>query len=238
MTEAVSMQIPVLDIPECSPDLETLDISLTRGQGLSKVMLYEYLRHAKGLKRLEADGVWILLEDVYRAHGTDKNQSQEYEEEHEQRHEPQQQEQLQLPSPEKPSCHGWASQDTLQYLNIGFTSPDRGTQKCHAMFSLLSSLTSLEHLYLSYTCLNLTPVAGFHQLQALTRLRTFSIETCGYAPLNKEDVLWMAAAWPKIEKIYVNLPGSSKERQLRTWLKEAHREDVVIESQQSMMWWY
>ncbi|KAF9183249.1 hypothetical protein BGZ50_004368 [Haplosporangium sp. Z 11] len=234
-------------LQEYSPDLEILDISLTRGHGLSKAKLYEYLRHAKGLKHLEADGVWILLEDVYRAQDTGENQSQEYGQQQEQHHEPQQQHSeqqqqqqlqghLQLPSPERPSCHSWVSQDTLQYLNIGFTSPDRGTQRCHAMFTLLSSLTSLEHLYLSYTCLSLTPVAGFHQLKSLTRLRTFSIETCGYAPLNREDVLWMVTAWPKIEKIFVNLPGSSKERQLRAWLKEAHREDVVIESQQSMLW--
>ncbi|KAG0006708.1 hypothetical protein BGZ80_005169, partial [Entomortierella chlamydospora] len=90
---------------------------------------------------------------------------------------------------------------------------------------LLATLTRLEHLQLSYTCLDLSRESGFHQLSSLKDLRILSIETCGYPALTQEDLVWMVTAWPKLERIYVNMPGASKERQYRVWLKEAKRED-------------
>ncbi|KAF9989486.1 hypothetical protein BGZ75_006178 [Mortierella antarctica] len=105
------------------------------------------------------------------------------------------------------------------------------------MYSLLATLTQLEHLQLSYTCLNVSADSGFHQLKSLTRLRVFSIETCGYSSLSREDLVWMVKAWPKLERIYVNLPGGTKDKQFRAWLKEVGREDVAIESQQAMMYY-
>ncbi|KAF9954564.1 hypothetical protein BGZ72_004475 [Mortierella alpina] len=173
------------------PDLEVLDISLTRGQGLSKAGLYDYLMQARTLRHLEAEGVWIVLQDVHQAN-VPQGQSEE---------------------------------------------DDRSTRQCCHMYSLLATLTQLEHLQLSYTCLNISADSGFHQLKSLTRLRVLSIETCGYSCLSREDLVWMVQTWPKLERIYVNLPGGTKDRQFRAWLKEAGREDVAIESQQAMMYY-
>ncbi|KAF9954175.1 hypothetical protein BGZ70_010641 [Mortierella alpina] len=198
------------------PDLEVLDISLTRGQGLSKGGLYDYLMQARNLRHLEAEGVWIVLQDVHQ-----ENLHQTLSQQHAAR----------------PSCREWASRTTLKHLNIGFTSPDRSTRQCCHMYSLLATLTHLEHLQLSYTCLNLSAGSGFHQLKSLTRLRVLSIETCGYSSLSREDLVWMVQTWPKLERIFVNLPGGTKDRQFRAWLKEVGRDDVAIESQQAMMYY-
>ncbi|KAF9572343.1 hypothetical protein EC968_009996 [Mortierella alpina] len=254
------------------PDLQVLDISLTRGQGLSKAGLYDYLMQAENLRHLEAEGVWIVLQDVHpahlpqgqegeeegvqidHAHGLDEqlqqpqqqqqqqhyHQQPEQQEQHEQQHEQQQHQQHQQLHQQqgvRPSCREWASRSTLRYLNIGFTSPDRSTIQCCHMYSLLATLTQLEHLQLSYTCLNLSAGAGFRQLKSLTRLRVLSIETCGYSSLSREDLVWMVKTWPKLERIYMNLPGGTKDKQFRAWLKEADREDVVIDSQQAMMYY-
>ncbi|CAO3566797.1 unnamed protein product [Mortierella alpina] len=261
------------------PDLEVLDISLTRGQGLSKGGLYDYLMQARNLRHLEAEGVWIVLQDVHQANlhvsqGEGEGEEEEsvqtddahgQDEQHQQQqqpvHQPQQPE-LQQPEPQqqpqqqqqqhqslheqqtlsqqhvaRPSCREWASRSTLQHLNIGFTSPDRSTRQCCHMYSLLATLTHLEYLQLSYTCLNLSADSGFHQLQSLTRLRVLSIETCGYSSLSREDLVWMVQTWPKLERIFVNLPGGTKDRQFRAWLKEVGRDDVAIESQQALMYY-
>ncbi|KAF9274050.1 hypothetical protein BGZ68_000968, partial [Mortierella alpina] len=242
------------------PNLEVLDISLTRGQGLSKVGLYDYLMQARNLRHLEAEGVWIVLQDVHQtnrpqgeseegvpidhAHGQDEQHQSQQQQQPQQEQVQQQQEQQQqqphqqqpLPQQQvvRPSCREWASRGTLKYLNIGFTSPDRSTRQCCHMYSLLATLTQLEHLQLSYTCLNLSAESGFRQLKSLTRLRVLSIETCGYSSLSREDLVWMVQTWRRLERIYVNLPGGTKDKQFRAWLKEVGREDVVIESQQAM----
>ncbi|KAG0368309.1 hypothetical protein BC939DRAFT_447140 [Gamsiella multidivaricata] len=216
----------------CS-ELERLDISLTKGHQLSKQRLYEYLRSARKLKELEAEGVWILLQDL-------KDNQQQQQQQHV-GEEAQGQESTHPAATSsdqqhaRPRCTDWASRETLRRLTIGFTSPDRSIRQCSSMYTLLSSLTRLEHLQLSYTCLSLSSDSGIHQLGALKDLRTINIETCGYVALTQEDLAWMARTWPKLEKICVHALGVSRERQLHAWLKDAGREDVVIESPQLTM---
>ncbi|KAG0002189.1 hypothetical protein BGZ79_003440 [Entomortierella chlamydospora] len=234
-------------LEERCPDLQKLDISLAKGHKITKAILYKYLKHAKSLEHLEAEAVWISLQDLQVSEAQD--QGDELVENLEggtgfHHHH------LLLQEAEASSaasnttsnqsagattCSEWASREILQHLAIGFTSPDRSTRLCKEMYSLLATLTRLEHLQLSYTCLDLSRESGFHQLSSLKDLRILSIETCGYPALTQEDLVWMVTAWPKLERIYVNMPGASKERQYRVWLKEAKREDVAIESQQSMV---
>ncbi|KAI1298325.1 hypothetical protein EDD11_006791 [Mortierella claussenii] len=241
----------VLDALEARcPGLQELDISLTRGHQLTKTRLYEYLRHAEGLKKLEADGVWIPMQDLQGVQIDAQSQQQQGQgfTQVQQQHGDSlaMQEMVPLSSatsisttvaPDRIStCSGWASRDTLHHLTIGFTSPDRSIEPCHAMYSLLSTLSQLQHLQLSYTCLDLSPRSGFRRLETLTELRTFSIETCGYGALMEEDLMWMVGAWPKLERIFVNMLGASKARQCKAWLKNVGREDVIIKSQQSVLY--
>ncbi|KAF9103478.1 hypothetical protein BGX27_010557 [Mortierella sp. AM989] len=237
----------LLALEEKCPELEKLDISLAKGHQLSKAKLYEYLRHAKNLIHLEAEAVWILLQDL-QVNEVGQNEDQP----HEQGEEGAGQEGAGTHHQEveattsttstadqtvgQAPCGGWASQRTLQYLAIGFTSHDRSIHQCSDMYSLLAKLTNLNHLQLSYTCLDFSYESGFHQLASLRELRTFSIETCGYTALKREDLVWMVTAWPKLERIHVNLPGASKERQFQAWLKEANREDVAIKSRQPLVY--
>ncbi|KAF9366856.1 hypothetical protein BGX34_003956 [Mortierella sp. NVP85] len=203
-------------LEERSPELEILDISLSKTQHLSKARFYDYLRNAAKLREVEAEGVWIWLKFL-EDNSDGLGQQQQHIQVDQQRH-------LQ-------PRHGWANRHTLQRLTLGFTSPDRSTQNCYPMYNLLSTFTELEYLHLSYTCLRFSRESGFHQLETLTRLRTFGIETCAYTPLTREDVVWMVTTWPQLERIYLNLLGASRERLIRQWLKELHREDIVIESQ-------
>jgi len=208
-------------LEERSPELEILDISLSKTQHLSKARFYDYLRNAAKLREVEAESVWIwlkFLEDNSDGLGQQQQQQQ-------QQHIQVDQQQYSQPR------HGWANRHTLRRLTLGFTSPDRSTQNCYPMYNLLSTFTELEYLHLSYTCLKFSRESGFHQLETLTQLRTFGIETCAYTPLTREDVVWMVSTWPQLERIYVNLLGATRERLIRQWLKEAHREDIVIESQ-------
>ncbi|KAF9957269.1 hypothetical protein BGZ65_002160 [Modicella reniformis] len=210
-------------LEERSPNLEQLDISLTNSHQLMfKSRLYEYLRHTSHLKHLEAEGLWISIPDLQQEHDNFMS--------------------LRLgasphSSPSSPqttgplSFYGWASRNTLKHLTIGFSSPDRSTQRCNAMYRLLSTFTGLEHLHVSYTCMNFSPEYGFYQLETLKQLRTFNIETCAYMPLTQQDVVWMATTWPQLERIFINSVGTSKLGQFQEWLKEAQREDVVIKCQ-------
>lgn len=209
-------------LQEFAPGLEHLDISLTHSLGLSTAGLLSYLCHpgAKNLKCIEADGVWIQSHDL-----RDFNFQQEA---HDQ--EP----------------RGWTCKDTLKRLVIGFSSPDRTTTNpvptTHLpspveseasrplswhIYRHLSTLTRLEQLQFSQTCLDLSPEGGIHQLQSLKQLRTFGIESCGYAALTRDQVRWMASTthWPRLETIYINPPGASCERQIQSWLSEMSRQD-------------
>ncbi|KAG0228747.1 hypothetical protein B0O80DRAFT_527483 [Mortierella sp. GBAus27b] len=228
-------------LEERSPDLKMLDISLSKNRHLSKPRLYKYLRHANQLTRLEADGVWICLDDL------EDSEQQQQQQQQGQQGQGQQQEQVVVPDflaaspplssssyppPPNPNhtCREWASRHTLKKLTIGFSCPDRGTTKCHGMYNLLSTLTELEVLHISNSRLDLSAKSGFNQLKSLTKLRTFSIETSAYNPLTQQDVVRMATTWPQLERICVNNPGASKERQFREWLRKAQREDIVISS--------
>ncbi|KAF9338190.1 hypothetical protein BG006_008681 [Podila minutissima] len=213
-------------LQECAPGLEHLDISLTRSPGLSTAGLLSYLCHpgARNLKCVEADGIWIQSYDF-------REFVLQQEAEAQQGQEP----------------LGWACKDTLERLVIGFSSPDRTTTHpapttadqpsaiepeaaarplSWYMYKHLSTLTQLEQLQFSQTCLDLSSEGGIHQLQTLKRLRTFSIESCGYAALTQDQVRWMASTthWPRLETIYIN-PGVSCERQIQTWLTEMGRQD-------------
>ncbi|KAF9346205.1 hypothetical protein BGX26_002316 [Mortierella sp. AD094] len=234
----------LIALEERCPDLQKLDISLAKGHKITKAILYKYLKHTKHLERLEAEAVWISLQDL-QVSEAQHDQGEELVENLEGGagiHHHLQEANVSTvasnttnQSAGATTCGEWANREKLRHLAIGFTSPDRSTRLCKDMYGLLATLTRLEHLQLSYTCLDLSPEFGFHQLSSLKDLRTLSIETCGYPALTQEDLVWMVTAWPKLERIYVNLPGASKERQFRAWLKEAKREDVVIESRQSMV---
>ncbi|KAF9431417.1 hypothetical protein BGZ76_000329 [Entomortierella beljakovae] len=224
-------------LEEKCPDLEFLDISLARSQKLTKTRLYSYLKNAKKLRHLEAEGVWILLQDLE----ISEMEPNQYEDGHEhgerqlggsQNLEDDSNKVANDQSTKRIPCSEWANQDILQDLVIGFTSPDRGTRQCKEMYSLLSKLTRLESLRLSYTCLDLSPESGFYQLGSLKELKVFGIENCAYTTLTQEALVWMVTTWPKIECIYVNLLGAAKEKQIRSWLKEVNRDDVKLESQQ------
>ncbi|KAG0099557.1 hypothetical protein BGZ93_007072 [Podila epicladia] len=211
----------------CAPGLEHLDISLTRSPGLSTAGLLSYLCHpgAKNLKCVEADGIWIQSYDL-----RDFVLRQE------------------LEAQQGQNPVGWTCKDTLERLIIGFSSPDRTTTNPAAsttvdqpsplepeaarplswyMYKHLSTLTQLEQLQFSQTCLDLSSEGGIHQLQTLKRLRTFSIESCGYRALTQDQVQWMASTthWPRLETIYINPPGASCERQIQIWLAEMGRQD-------------
>ncbi|KAI9236250.1 MAG: hypothetical protein BYD32DRAFT_419289 [Podila humilis] len=211
-------------LQEFAPGLEHLDISLTRSPGLSTAGLLSYLCHAgaKNLKCIEADGVWIQSHDLRDFDFQQESHDQE----------PQ----------------GWTCKDTLERLVIGFSSPDRTTTNpvptTHLpsaieseasrplswyMYKHLSTLTRLERLQFSQTCLDLSPEGGIHQLQSLKQLRTFGIESCGYAALTQDQVRWMASTthWPRLETIYINPPGASCERQIQSWLSEMGRQDSL-----------
>ncbi|KAF8979359.1 hypothetical protein BGZ46_005524 [Entomortierella lignicola] len=230
--------LTLIALEEKCPELKRLDISLSKGHLLSKAKLYGYLRHAKNLEHLEAEAVWISVQDllVVSEEQQDQGGDQMVNEEeggagiHQQEVQalPVASDTLNITAGAAPLCSGWSNRKTLSHLSIGFSSPDRSTRQCSAIYDLISTLTRLEHLQLSYTCLDLSSSAGFHQLSNLRDLRTFSIETCGYSALTQEDLLWMVTAWPRLERIYVNMPGTSKERQFRAWLKEANREDVAL----------
>ncbi|KAF9153799.1 hypothetical protein BGX21_002198 [Mortierella sp. AD011] len=231
-------------LEERCPDLQKLDISLAKGHRITKAILYKYLKRAKSLEHLEAEAVWISLQDLQVSDAQDQgDELVENSGGGAGFHHLQEAEVSSTTSNNTATdlsvgattCSEWASREILQHLAIGFTSPDRSTRLCKEMYGLLATLTRLEHLQLSYTCLDLSPSSGFHQLSSLKDLKILSIETCGYSTLTQEDLVWMVTAWPKLERIYVNMPGASKERQFRAWLKEAKREDVVIESQQSMV---
>lgn len=209
-------------LQEFAPGLEHLDISLTRSPGLLTTGLLSYLCHtgAKNLKCIEADGVWIQSHDLREFYLQQDAQDQE--------------------------PWGWTCKDTLERLVIGFSSPDRTTTNpvpttnmpnpieseasrplSWYMYKHLSTLIQLEQLQLSQTCLDLSPEGGMHQLQSLKQLRTFSIESCGYAALTQDQVRWMASTthWPRLETIYINPPGASCERQIQSWLTEMGRQD-------------
>ncbi|KAF9905757.1 hypothetical protein BX616_000932 [Lobosporangium transversale] len=224
-------------IEKYCPDLEELDISLTRGSDLSKPRLQRYLRLATKLKKLEADAVWIPMQGLQSLQEHTNNINQHHFHESNSTISSAATTSFSLPSSSKDfsSLTAWGSSRTLEHLTIGFTSPDRNTHQCRAMYALLATLTELQHLQLSYTCLKLlTPGSGFQRLESLKKLRTFSIETCGYGVITREDLVWMVTAWPKLERIVMNSPGVTKERQYRTWLREINREDVAIESRQML----
>ncbi|KAF9303734.1 hypothetical protein BGZ74_003163 [Mortierella antarctica] len=198
-------------LQECAPGLEHLDISLTRSAGLSTAGLLSYLCHpgARNLKCVEADGIWI--------------QSYEFREFVRQQEAEAQQGQEPL---------GWAYRTTTHPAPTTADQPSVIEPEAAArplswyMYKHLSTLTQLEQLRFSQTCLDLSSEGGIHQLQTLKRLRTFSIETCGYAALTQDQVRWMASTthWPRLETIYIN-PGVSCERQIQTWLTEMGRQD-------------
>ncbi|KAG0341077.1 hypothetical protein BG000_010327 [Podila horticola] len=214
-------------LQESAPELEHLDISLTRSPGLSTAGLLSYLCHpgAKNLKCVEADGVWIQSHDLREFVLQQEAAAQQGQE-----------------------SLGWTCKDTLERLVIGFSSPDRTTTNPAApavidlsgavepeaprslswcIYKLLSTLTRLERLQFSQTCLDLSSEGGIHQLQSLKRLRTFSIESCGYAALTQDQVQWMAstAHWPELETIYINPPGAFCERQVQAWLTDMGRQE-------------
>ncbi|KAF9094812.1 hypothetical protein BGX23_001527 [Mortierella sp. AD031] len=237
-------------------ELEVLDISLAKRVGaLFRGRLYEFLNRAKGLKRLEADGVWISLDDLSQNNEQQdaENGEQDDEEGVEEgdaagagitalqgqhpllpidQHDLETNNSTPTPTPQqRPQCPGIASRNSLTRLHIGFTHPSRSTRHLQGMYALLSTLHNLTHLQLSYTCLNLpTAESGFHQLETLSRLQVFNIETCGYSALTREDLAWMVRSWPRLEKLVLNQLGASQERAMRGWLSEFGRDDLLIET--------
>ncbi|KAF9923185.1 hypothetical protein FBU30_006737 [Linnemannia zychae] len=252
--------------------LEELDISLAKWVGpLFKKRMLEFLNCTVGLKKLEASGVWIAVDDLIhindqqqQQHEQDPNDENEDEELeapinpqagnivpqvfHNPSHEQIQNQQQTMTTMQQQHQRfsRFASYKTLTHLHIGFTHPSRNGHLLQRMYTLLSTLTALTHLQLSYTNLNIsvthvaattatittaTPDSGFRKLASLTRLREFNIETCGYRPITRPDIEWMVVkSWKRLEKLVLNQLGASQERAIKTWLRELGREDLVLET--------
>ncbi|KAG0369075.1 hypothetical protein BGX24_002565, partial [Mortierella sp. AD032] len=270
-----SISTSLVDLDEMEGEekgrLEELDISLAKRVGpLFRERLYEFLGRVEGLKRIEAAGVWIALDDLETGN-TDNDNNTDVEQQEPgqvgpapstavgagtgpihpqqdqshlptlaQAHAQAQAQEDAIPIPPRPRCTRIASSKTLTHLHIGFTHPTRTTPTdLHNMYNLLSTLTHLETLQLSYTCLTLPTSSSslsaeqqhpFHALASLKYLHTFNIETCGYPILTRLDLEWMLQNWQRLQKLVLNQMGVSQERVIQGWIRELGRKNLDIES--------
>ncbi|KAF9427028.1 hypothetical protein BGZ94_005633 [Podila epigama] len=246
---------------EVAPGLEHLDISQTRGHSLTTQGLWDYLTHkgSRHLKSLDAEGVWLqtdFIKQLFLAHAFNQRQQAITTATATMRvprlHWACQDSLERLvigfsntPSPAQPTLPTTTMlpTGTIDYSNNNLdnliieSAPSRPFS--WYMFRHISTLTQLQHLQFSQTCLNLNTHqdgqegissinGGLDLLQSLKHLRVFSIESCTYAsPLSV--LHWMASSdhWPMLDTFYINPPGSSRERQIKSWLEQSGRHNTL-----------
>ncbi|OAQ27851.1 hypothetical protein K457DRAFT_20853 [Linnemannia elongata AG-77] len=144
--------------------LEELDISLAKKVGpLFRERLYDFLRTAKGLKRLEADGVWISTGDLVPSIEQQQQQQQQMQQEQEQEQGQdeedvegdagsiEQQQQDHQPLLQLAQAQAQAQAITPQQLSLPQQQQQQQQQPQHPKYPGFASSKTLTHLHIGFS---------------------------------------------------------------------------------------